>query len=223
MVQHGVVLTAANIDPTWIECEIEKLLEKRSARRRTSSTTPTRPASVSCTTAPGRDEDGLVILTTLGTGIGSAIIYRNVLVPNSELGHLEIDGKDAEDEAASSAKTRAGLTYDEWVQRLQRYYRLSRTLFSPDLFVVGGGISKERPVPARCSSCARRSSRPRSRTRPASSARPGSGSQTRSARQAQGLTRATRGHSPARNSVAPAPARSWMRVSFDPSWPAWLR
>ena len=91
----------------------------------------------------GMDEDGLVILTTLGTGIGSAILYRNVLVPNSELGHLEIDGKDAEDEAASSVKDTLGLTYDEYVPRLQRYYSVVEALFSPDLFVVGGGISKE--------------------------------------------------------------------------------
>ncbi len=86
---------------------------------------------------------GLVIVTTLGTGIGSAILYDGVLVPNSELGHLEIDGHDAEKRAASSVKEHEGLTYPEWAQRLTVYYRTLEKLFSPDLFVVGGGVSKD--------------------------------------------------------------------------------
>ena len=86
---------------------------------------------------------GLVIVTTLGTGIGSAILYDGVLVPNSELGHLEIDGHDAEDRAASSVKELEGLSYEEWAQRLTVYYRTLEKLFSPDLFVVGGGVSKD--------------------------------------------------------------------------------
>ena len=86
---------------------------------------------------------GLVIVTTLGTGIGSAIVYDGVLVPNSELGHLEIDGHDAEDRAASSVRELEGLSYPEWAQRLTVYYRTLEKLFSPDLFVVGGGVSKD--------------------------------------------------------------------------------
>jgi polyphosphate glucokinase len=82
-------------------------------------------------------------VTTLGTGIGSAIVYDGVLVPNSELGHLEIDGHDAEDRAASSVKELEGLSYPEWAQRLTVYYRTLEKLFSPDLFVVGGGVSKD--------------------------------------------------------------------------------
>jgi polyphosphate glucokinase len=90
-----------------------------------------------------KGQDGLVIVTTLGTGIGSALIYDGVLVPNSELGHLEIDGHDAESRAASSVKEREDLSYDEWAQRLTRYYGVVERLFSPDLFVVGGGISRK--------------------------------------------------------------------------------
>ena len=86
---------------------------------------------------------GLVILTTLGTGIGTAIIYRGVLVPNSELGHLEIDGYDAETRAASSIKEREDLSYKEWTKRLQRYYERLEALLWPDMIVVGGGISKD--------------------------------------------------------------------------------
>ena len=85
---------------------------------------------------------GLVLLTTLGTGIGSALVYRGVLIPNTEFGHLEIDGHDAESRAASSIKDKEGLSYSEWSKRLQRYYRHLEVLFTPDLFVVGGGVSK---------------------------------------------------------------------------------
>jgi polyphosphate glucokinase len=86
---------------------------------------------------------GLVVVTTLGTGIGSALVMDGRLVPNSELGHLEIDGHDAESRAASSAREREDLSWEEWAQRLTRYYRTVEMLFSPDLFVVGGGVSKK--------------------------------------------------------------------------------
>jgi len=91
--------------------------------------------------AKGRQ--GLVIVTTLGTGIGSALVYNGVLVPNSELGHLEIDGHDAEKRAASSVKDRQELSWEEWAERLTTYYRQLEHLFSPELFVVGGGVSKK--------------------------------------------------------------------------------
>ena len=86
---------------------------------------------------------GLVIVTTLGTGIGSALVYDGVLVPNSELGHLEIDGHDAEKRAASSAREREDLSWEDWAKRLTTYYRKLEQLFSPELFVVGGGVSKK--------------------------------------------------------------------------------
>ena len=90
-----------------------------------------------------KGNDGLVIMTTLGTGIGSAIIHRGVLVPNAELGHVELDGFDAETRAASSVKDKEKLSYKAWAVRLQRYYSHIEMLFSPDLFVVGGGVSKD--------------------------------------------------------------------------------
>jgi polyphosphate glucokinase len=81
-------------------------------------------------------------MTTLGTGIGSALIYDGVLVPNAELGHLEIDGHDAESRASYSAKERDDLSWEKWAKRLQKYYSKLEFLFSPDLFIVGGGVSK---------------------------------------------------------------------------------
>ena len=89
-----------------------------------------------------RGRSGLVIVTTLGTGIGSALIHDGVLVPNSELGHLEIEGHDAESRAANSVREKEDLSYAEWAERLTTYYRTVERLFSPELIVVGGGVSK---------------------------------------------------------------------------------
>lgn len=90
-----------------------------------------------------RSSSGLVILTTLGTGIGTALLMNGVLIPNSELGHLEIDGHDAESRAASSARENEGLSWEQWAERLQRYYGALEDLLWPSLIVVGGGISKK--------------------------------------------------------------------------------
>jgi polyphosphate glucokinase len=81
-------------------------------------------------------------MTTLGTGIGSALFYNGVLIPNAELGHLEIDGVDYETRASFAAMERASLSFEEWAERLQIYYSTLEKLFTPDLFIVGGGVSK---------------------------------------------------------------------------------
>lgn len=143
VVTHGVVRSAANIDHAWIDFDGEAALEKRIGRAVTLVNDADAAGYAELHYGAAKEEDGLVILTTLGTGIGSAILYRNLLVPNSELGHLEIDGRDAEDDAASSVKDQLGLTYEEYAVRLQRYYSVVEALFSPDLFLVGGGISKD--------------------------------------------------------------------------------
>jgi polyphosphate glucokinase len=90
----------------------------------------------------GKGVKGTVLVITLGTGIGSAFIFNGKLVPNAELGHLEIDGADAETRASASARERDNLGWDEYAKRLQRYFSHVEFLFSPELFIVGGGISK---------------------------------------------------------------------------------
>ncbi len=121
-----------------------------------------------------RATKGLVFMATLGTGIGTALLYDGVLIPNAELGHLEIDGHDAEKRAASSVKDKEHLSYEEWAeQRLQLYFSRVEDLLWPDLIVVGGGVSRRRRSSCRCCTCARRSSRPSCRTAPGSSERPG--------------------------------------------------
>ena len=91
-----------------------------------------------------KGQDGVVLLTTLGTGIGSALILNGVLVPNTEFGHLEIDGHDAESRASAKFKEDQGLSYKKWAEKhLQRYYEVVEALIWPDLIVVGGGVSKK--------------------------------------------------------------------------------
>ena len=143
VVQHGVVKTAANIHPSWIGCEIEALLEERLQHDVVVVNDADAAGVGELNYGAAKGHDGLVVLTTLGTGIGTAIFNEGVLVPNSELGHLEIDGYDAETRAASSVKTREGLSYPEWAERLQVYYRRLEDLLWPDLIVVGGGVSKD--------------------------------------------------------------------------------
>ncbi|MCW2766209.1 MAG: Polyphosphate glucokinase [Nocardioides sp.] len=142
VVRHGVVGSAANIDQSWIGTDADRLFTRALGRdvHVVNDADAAGLAEVTYGAAKGRR--GLVILTTLGTGIGSAFLYDGVLTPNSELGHLEIDGHDAEARAANSARESEGLSMEKWAHRLTTYYRTLEKLFSPDLFVVGGGISK---------------------------------------------------------------------------------
>jgi polyphosphate glucokinase len=143
VVRSGVVHSAANIDKSWLGTDADALLTKRLGRdvHVVNDADAAGVAELRYGAAKGRS--GLVILTTLGTGIGSALLYNGVLVPNSELGHLEIGGHVAEKRAAASIKTIEGLSWEEWATRLTTYYRTLEKLFSPDLFVVGGGVSKD--------------------------------------------------------------------------------
>ena len=142
VVKAGRTLSAANISHEWIGLRAEELFEQAFGRHIHFINDADAAGYAESRYGAARDARGLVILTTLGTGIGSALLYEGVLVPNSELGHLELDGADAEDRAAYSAMERESLSWEEWAKRLQRYYRHLEFLFTPDLFVVGGGVSK---------------------------------------------------------------------------------
>jgi len=142
IVINGTTMSAANVSDKWIGLAAEALFEKALGRdiHFVNDADAAGVAEVRYGAAKG--VNGLVLLTTLGTGIGSALIYNGVLVPNSELGHLEIDGKDAESRASYAAKERGELSWARWAKRLQRYYSHVELLFSPDLIIVGGGVSK---------------------------------------------------------------------------------
>ena len=142
IVRNGRTMSAANVSKKWIGLEAEALFEKALGRdiHFVNDADAAGYAEVRYGAAKGLP--GLIIMTTLGTGIGSALIFDGVLVPNSELGHIEIKGKDAESRASFAAKERDDLDYEHWAKRLQHYYETLEKLFSPDLFIVGGGVSK---------------------------------------------------------------------------------
>jgi polyphosphate glucokinase len=90
----------------------------------------------------GRGQPGTVIMVTLGTGIGSAIFYRGKLLPNTEFGHLEMKGRDAEHRASDAVRQLEDLSWKKYAKRLNKYLAAMQKLFWPDLFIIGGGISK---------------------------------------------------------------------------------
>ena len=142
VVTHGKTRSAANIDKSWIDADAEKVFESHLGREilLVNDADAAGIAEVHYGAAAGHP--GLVIMVTLGTGIGTAIVYRGVLVPNSELGHIEVDGYDAETRAAASVKEKNDLSFKEYIPRLQRYLERLEALLWPDLIVIGGGISK---------------------------------------------------------------------------------
>ena len=142
IVKGGYTLSAANISDEWIGLPAEELFEERLQVPIHFVNDADAAGHAEVRFGAAKGQDGVVLLTTLGTGIGSALLYNGVLVPNTELGHLEIDGKVAEKRAAYSAKDREDLSWERWAKRLQRYYTHLELLFSPDLFIVGGGVSK---------------------------------------------------------------------------------
>ena len=135
-------MSAANVSDDWIGFEAEKFFEDGLGRDIAFTNDADAAGIAEARYGAARDRNGLVILTTLGTGIGSAFLYDGVLVPNTELGHLQHNGHSIERWAAYSAKEREDLSWDAWAQRLQSFYSHIEFLFSPDLIVVGGGVSK---------------------------------------------------------------------------------
>lgn len=144
VVQRGVVRFVGNIDQEWVDYDGDTHFEQLIGRSVHLINDADAAAVAESRYGAARGRDGLVIVTTLGTGIGSGLVYDGVLIPNAELGHLQMDGVKAEARAASSAKDREELSYEEWAtERLQPYYEYVERLFWPDLFVVGGGVSRK--------------------------------------------------------------------------------
>ncbi|MGW4486171.1 polyphosphate--glucose phosphotransferase [Amycolatopsis sp. NPDC004368] len=146
VVKKGVAHTAANIDKAWIGTDADALFAKRLGKSVADV------AMLNDADAAGmaeirfgdeRARTGLTALLTFGTGIGSAVFHDGKLVPNTEFGHLEVDGHDAEKRAAASVKDNEGLSYHQWSKRVHRYLTVLENLIWPDLFIVGGGVSKK--------------------------------------------------------------------------------
>ena len=143
VVTHGITRSAANIDPSWVDAPAERIFEEALGRPITLVNDADAAGIAEVRWGAAKDHPGLVIVTTLGTGIGTAVIHKGVLIPNQELGHIEMNGADAEPQAAASVKDREELSYETWAtERLQPYYERLEFLTWPDLIVVGGGVSK---------------------------------------------------------------------------------
>jgi polyphosphate glucokinase len=146
VIKKGMALTAANIDKKWIGTDAAALFAERLGRD-VSQVTVLNDADAAGMAEMrfglGRDRSGVVVLLTFGTGIGSALFQDGKLVPNTEFGHLEVDGHDAETRAAASVKDEKNLSWEEWTHRVSKYLRTLEGLIWPDLVIAGGGVSKK--------------------------------------------------------------------------------
>ncbi len=142
-IQHGVAKSAANVDDSWIGTDVTAVVGEVTGRQVLAVNDADAAGYAEVLYGAARDHDGVVLVITLGTGIGSCLVVDGTLVPNTELGHLELDGHDAETRASAAAREREDLDWEQWAERLQRYFRAVEDLFWPDLFVVGGGVSKK--------------------------------------------------------------------------------
>ena len=143
IVKNGVTLSAANVHESWIGADLEGIMSEALGGRTVYALNDADAAGLAeATYGQGKDKDGLIAVITLGTGIGSALIINGQLIPNTELGHLEIDGHNAESRASARAREIHELSWKKYGKRLQRYFSHVEFLFSPDLFIIGGGISK---------------------------------------------------------------------------------
>lgn len=142
VVKHGYTMTAANVDPGWIKLDAKTLLETATRCKTTIVNDADAAGIAEMQFGAGRGNTGVVIMITLGTGIGTAIFSNGQLVPNTEFGHIQIRGKDAEHRASERARVKKKLSWKEWAERLNEYLIYMENLFWPDLFILGGGASK---------------------------------------------------------------------------------
>jgi polyphosphate glucokinase len=143
VISHGHTMSAANVSADWINLPAEELFQDSLSMPVHFVNDADAAGLAEVTFGSAAGVPGMVMVITLGTGIGSALVYDGVLVPNSELGHLELGGTDAEHRASNAAREREGLSFEQWGSRLTHYFSHLEKLFSPDLFVVGGGVSKQ--------------------------------------------------------------------------------
>lgn len=142
VIKGGIIHTAANVSPRWIGVNGRQMLEQAIGTSVAVLNDADAAGLAEMRLGAGRDRDGVVLMLTVGTGIGTALFVNGVLVPNTELGHIEIRGKDAESRASDSARERKGLSYQSWAPRFDEYLQRISALLWPDLIIVGGGASK---------------------------------------------------------------------------------
>jgi polyphosphate glucokinase len=143
VVRHGIVYTAANVDKSWIGTDAVTLFEKSTGCPVRVLNDADAAGLAEMIVGAGKDRQGVVIMLTFGTGIGTAIFVDGHLLPNTEFGHLPIRGKDAEHRASAKIRDDEDLSWSQWAERVNEYLGLMEFFFSPDLFIIGGGVSKK--------------------------------------------------------------------------------
>jgi polyphosphate glucokinase len=143
VIQHGVALTAANVDPSWLGTDVVLTLSAAAGGPVTVLNDADAAGLAEMRIGAGVGVPGTVVMVTFGTGIGTGLFLDGKLVPNTEFGHVEIGGADAETLAAYSVREREGLSWSKWAARVQRYLSHLELLLCPDLIIVGGGASKK--------------------------------------------------------------------------------
>lgn len=142
-VRNGIALTAANIDPAWINTNAEQLLHQQTGLDVTVFNDADAAGLAEMHYGAGRKARGTTIVVTAGTGLGTVLFRDDTLVPNCELGHLQLRGQDAESIASAAVRSRLNLSYKDWAKRFDDYLHRLEDLFWPDLFIIGGEISKD--------------------------------------------------------------------------------
>jgi len=143
IVKKGVVYSAANVDESWIGTDAAELFRSHLGHPATVINDADAAGVAEMKFGAGRGRKGVVILLTFGTGIGSAIFLDGKLLPNTEFGHLEIRGKDAEKRASEKVREDRDMSWKEWADRVSEYLGHLEKLFSPDLYIIGGGVSNK--------------------------------------------------------------------------------
>jgi polyphosphate glucokinase len=139
----GVAYTAANVDKSWIGADVDVALDELIPGTVETLNDADAAGIAEMRYGAGRDRNGTVLMLTFGTGIGSALFVDGHLVPNTEFGHIQVDGEDGERRASAAAREREGLSYPEWAKRVDRYLDVLEAGLWPDLIIVGGGVSKK--------------------------------------------------------------------------------
>ena len=142
-IKHGVAMMAANVSQKWVGINADELLTSATGCPCKVGNDADVAGMAEMAFGAGKGQGGTVIMLTLGTGIGSAIYYNGHLLPNTEFGHMQMNGKDAEHRSSDAARQRDDLSWKKYSKRLNAYLNEMEKLFWPDLFIIGGGISKE--------------------------------------------------------------------------------
>lgn len=142
VVQHGITRTAANVHQKWIGANAAELFSEATGCPVKVINDADAAGLAEMAFGAGQGRMGVVLLVTLGTGLGTSLFINGLLLPNTELGHIEIDGKDAELTASAAARTRQDLSWKKWGKQLNTYLTRLESLIWPDLIILGGGVSK---------------------------------------------------------------------------------